>query len=153
MSKWSKNPYQKSPRLEKILFCLHYKKCFPRTSMNSKTKNSTVTFTPYFNQHLHFVLLFQMAIRFPEPPQPTKKCPRKNGFFAHPDPSVCNVFYNCIDGDAIEIVCTTGLHFDEYSGTCVWPDTANRQVKIYIRFQKSNLVLSSNFYCSPKLML
>ncbi|XP_014220361.1 protein obstructor-E-like [Trichogramma pretiosum] len=62
-----------------------------------------------------------------QPPQPTKKCPRRNGFFAHPDPSVCNIFYNCIDGDAIEITCTTGLHFDEYSGTCVWPDSAGRQ--------------------------
>lgn len=63
-----------------------------------------------------------------EPPKGTnEKCPRKNGFFAHPSPAVCNVFYNCIDGDAIEITCTAGLHFDEYSGTCVWPDTANRE--------------------------
>ncbi|KAF7381495.1 hypothetical protein HZH66_013889 [Vespula vulgaris] len=62
-----------------------------------------------------------------QPPQPTKKCPRRNGFFAHPEPSVCNVFYNCIDGEAIEITCTTGLHFDEYSGTCVWPDSAGRE--------------------------
>ncbi|XP_058791440.1 protein obstructor-E-like [Phymastichus coffea] len=62
-----------------------------------------------------------------QPPQPTKKCPRRNGFFAHPDPSVCNVFYNCIDGEAVEITCTTGLHFDEYSGTCVWPESAGRQ--------------------------
>ncbi|KAK2584338.1 hypothetical protein KPH14_006729 [Odynerus spinipes] len=62
-----------------------------------------------------------------QPPQPTKKCPRRNGFFAHPQPSVCNIFYNCIDGDAIEITCTTGLHFDEYSGTCVWPDSAGRE--------------------------
>lgn len=54
-------------------------------------------------------------------------CPRKNGFFAHPDTAVCNIFYNCIDGDAIEISCTAGLHFDEYSGTCVWPDTAGRE--------------------------
>jgi len=42
---------------------------------------------------------------------------------------VCNVFYNCIDGEAIEITCTTGLHFDEYSGTCVWPDSAGREVR------------------------
>ncbi|KAI4472300.1 hypothetical protein M0802_016962 [Mischocyttarus mexicanus] len=62
-----------------------------------------------------------------QPPQPTKKCPRRNGFFAHPEPSVCNVFFNCIDGEAIEITCTTGLHFDEYSGTCVWPDSAGRE--------------------------
>lgn len=71
---------------------------------------------------------------FTEPPQPTKKCPRRNGFFAHPDPSVCNIFYNCIDGEAIEITCTTGLHFDEYSGTCVWPDSAGREVNVVLYF-------------------
>jgi Chitin binding Peritrophin-A domain len=54
-------------------------------------------------------------------------CPRKNGFFAHPDASVCDIFYNCIDGEPLEVKCTAGLHFDEYSGTCVWPDTANRE--------------------------
>lgn len=62
-----------------------------------------------------------------ETPQPNKLCPRKNGFFAHPNPSVCNVFYNCIQGDATEITCTAGLHFDEYSGTCVWPASAGRE--------------------------
>lgn len=30
-------------------------------------------------------------------------------------------------GNAIENTCTAGLHFDEYSGTCVWPDSANRE--------------------------
>lgn len=61
------------------------------------------------------------------PKSTNEKCPRKHGFFAHPDPQVCNVFYNCIDGDAIEITCTNGLHFDEFSGTCVWPLSANRE--------------------------
>lgn len=62
-----------------------------------------------------------------QPPKSSKFCPRKHGFFAHPDESVCDIFFNCIDGDAIEQKCTTGLHFDEYSGTCVWPDTAKRE--------------------------
>uniref|UniRef100_A0A1A9W224 Chitin-binding type-2 domain-containing protein n=1 Tax=Glossina brevipalpis TaxID=37001 RepID=A0A1A9W224_9MUSC len=62
-----------------------------------------------------------------QPPKSTKFCPRKNGFFAHPDPAICNIFYNCIDGDGLEIKCTAPLHFDEYSGTCVWPDTAKRE--------------------------
>ncbi|KAH8399903.1 hypothetical protein KR215_004141 [Drosophila sulfurigaster] len=60
-------------------------------------------------------------------PKSTTYCPRKNGFFAHPEPHICNIFYNCIDGDALEMKCTVGLHFDEYSGTCVWPDTAKRE--------------------------
>lgn len=62
-----------------------------------------------------------------ETPKGNANCPRRNGFFAHPDPAVCNKFYNCIDGDFTELPCTNGLHFDEYSGTCVWPDTAQRQ--------------------------
>ena len=60
-------------------------------------------------------------------PKSTKLCPRKNGFFAHPDPAVCTLFYNCIEGDALEMTCAVGLHYDEYSGTCVWPDTAKRE--------------------------
>lgn len=62
-----------------------------------------------------------------EPPQPKGVCPRRNGFFAHEDATVCNKFYNCIHGEFIEITCTAGLHFDEFSGTCVWPDSAGRQ--------------------------
>nr|CAD7453181.1 unnamed protein product [Timema tahoe] len=61
-----------------------------------------------------------------EPPQGNNNCPRKNGFFSHPDPSNCHVFYNCIGGEYTEIACTSGLHFDEYQGICVWPDTAGR---------------------------
>lgn len=63
----------------------------------------------------------------PEQPKGNALCPRKNGFFAHPDAAVCNIFYNCIEGEANEISCTAGLHFDEYSGTCVWPSEDGRQ--------------------------
>lgn len=62
-----------------------------------------------------------------ETPKGNNNCPRRNGFFAHPDPAVCNKFYNCIDGDFTELPCTNGLYFDEYSGNCVWPETAQRQ--------------------------
>ncbi|XP_054271042.1 protein obstructor-E-like isoform X1 [Macrosteles quadrilineatus] len=60
-------------------------------------------------------------------PQGTHLCPRRNGYFAHPDETVCNIFYNCIEGESTEITCPSGLHFDEYSGTCVWPASAGRQ--------------------------
>lgn len=73
----------------------------------------------------HFIIISKYL--FLEPPKSNRLCPRKNGFFAHPEASVCNIFYNCIDGEAIEIKCTAGLHFDEYSGTCVWPDAAGRE--------------------------
>lgn len=71
--------------------------------------------------------LFNFKFSNLEPPKGNANCPRRNGFFAHPEPSVCNIFYNCIEGDATESKCTPGLHFDEYSGNCVWPETANRQ--------------------------
>uniref|UniRef100_A0A146LKW4 Putative chitinase 3 n=1 Tax=Lygus hesperus TaxID=30085 RepID=A0A146LKW4_LYGHE len=62
-----------------------------------------------------------------QPPKSTHLCPRRNGYFADPDETICNVFYNCIEGEATKSTCPTGLHFDEYSGTCVWPDSAGRQ--------------------------
>ncbi|XP_025831508.1 protein obstructor-E [Agrilus planipennis] len=63
-----------------------------------------------------------------QPPQPSPPyCPRRNGFFAHPDPKVCNVFFNCIEGEPTESKCTAGLLFDELTGTCVWPDSTQRQ--------------------------
>lgn len=64
---------------------------------------------------------------FPEQPKSNHDCPRRNGFFAHPDPTVCNIFFNCIEGDATEQKCTVGLWFDEYTGNCVWPETSNRE--------------------------
>ncbi|XP_055389605.1 protein obstructor-E [Condylostylus longicornis] len=79
-----------------------------------------------------------------QPPKSNALCPRRNGFFAHPDATVCNIFYNCIDGDAIENKCTAGLHFDEYSGTCVWPDSAKRE-----GCQETGKKLSDGFEC-PK---
>jgi hypothetical protein len=36
------------------------------------------------------------------------------------------LFYNCIDGDFTEVPCTPGLHFEEYQGTCVWPESSGR---------------------------
>jgi len=73
-------------------------------------------------------------------------CPRRNGFFAHPEASICNIFYNCIEGDAVEVICTAGLHFDEYSGTCVWPDTAQRQGCV-----KNDNILKDGFTCPKEL--
>lgn len=67
-----------------------------------------------------------ISLFIPEPPQGSYLCPRRNGYFAHPDEKVCNIFYNCIEGDSTEIICPTGLHFDEYTGTCVWPESAGR---------------------------
>lgn len=62
-----------------------------------------------------------------EEPQGTSEfCPRKNGFFSHPDPAICNIFYSCINGEELEMNCMGGLHFDEKTGNCAWADIAAR---------------------------
>lgn len=61
-------------------------------------------------------------------PKGTKKeCPRKNGAYAHPNRGICNIYYSCIDDDPVQQSCTTGLYFNEESGNCEWPHSANRE--------------------------
>jgi len=63
-----------------------------------------------------------------QPPKgPSDLCPRLNGFYSHPDPGVCHIFYACVDGTAEEYTCSSGLWFDEYSGVCNWPETTDRK--------------------------
>lgn len=64
---------------------------------------------------------------FAEDAQGKGNCPRKNGSFAHPDPTICDIFYNCENGNANEVKCTGGLHFNEYTGNCEWPNSAGRE--------------------------
>ena len=65
---------------------------------------------------------------FLEPPKgPSDLCPRLNGFYSHPDPGVCHIFYACVDGTAEEYTCSSGLWFDEYSGVCNWPEVTDRK--------------------------
>ena len=67
-------------------------------------------------------------ILFAEPPKgPNDLCPRLNGFYSHPDPSVCHIFYSCVDGQAEEYTCSSGLWFDEYSGVCNWAEQTDRK--------------------------
>jgi len=62
-----------------------------------------------------------------QPPKgPSDLCPRLNGFYSHPNPEVCHIFYACVDGTAEEYTCSSGLWFDEYSGVCNWPETTDR---------------------------
>ena len=63
-----------------------------------------------------------------EPAQgPNEYCPRMNGYYAHPDPTNCRVFYSCVEGVAEEHVCPVGLHFDEVTGGCDWEASLGRQ--------------------------
>ncbi|XP_063633394.1 protein obstructor-E-like [Cydia splendana] len=60
-------------------------------------------------------------------PQPTKDCPRQNGYFKHPDPQACDKFVYCSDGVPNEHPCPPGLIFDEESSNCDWKESVNRQ--------------------------
>ena len=40
---------------------------------------------------------------------------------------MCHIFYACVDGQAEEYTCSSGLWFDEYSGVCNWPETTDRK--------------------------
>ena len=75
----------------------------------------------------NYFLLKAVLFFFAEEPQGTNDlCPRLNGFYAHPEPTVCNVFYACVDGVAEEYTCSPGLYFDEYKGVCNWPLDSER---------------------------
>ncbi|XP_069190659.1 uncharacterized protein [Procambarus clarkii] len=62
-----------------------------------------------------------------QPAQPTDVCPRQNGYFVHPDETVCNKFYFCNAGTGNLVTCPEGLVFGLNSTNCVWPDGAGRK--------------------------
>lgn len=64
-----------------------------------------------------------------EEPQPSPGCPRANGYFRHPDPEVCDKFYNCVDGHFHELPCPPGLIYDDTSSTCTWIQNSKRDCK------------------------
>ena len=63
---------------------------------------------------------------FTEEPQPSKGCPRANGYFKHEDPTACDRFVNCIDGVAQTMPCPPGLIYEDKMSSCVWPADASR---------------------------
>ena len=58
---------------------------------------------------------------------PTENCPRQNGYFPHPDPKVCDKFFQCVDGAANPITCPTSLVFDLNRGQCAYEEQAKRE--------------------------
>ena len=85
----------------------------------------------FYNKFSWFLILsyFKLYVFFfSEPAQGRDDlCPRLNGFYAHPDPAVCHIFYACVDGEATEYTCSSGLWYDEYTGTCNWPKDTERK--------------------------
>ncbi|XP_063840586.1 protein obstructor-E-like [Scylla paramamosain] len=61
-----------------------------------------------------------------QPAQPAGACLRQNGYFFHPDETVCNQFFFCAEGTGNLVTCPTGLVFSGKSNNCVWADEAGR---------------------------
>lgn len=59
-------------------------------------------------------------------PQPSKGCPRANGYFKHEDPTACDRFVNCIDGVPQIMPCPPSLIYEDKVSSCVWPADATR---------------------------
>ena len=101
------------------------------------------TFSCATKYRVFYILSYNFFIT--EPPQgPSDLCPRLNGFYSHPDPSVCHIFYTCSNGQAQENTCTPGLWFDEYTGVCNWPDNTDRQDCKADAYGKNTLIIQHN---------
>lgn len=74
---------------------------------------------------MKFQLVYMIAVT--EEPQPSLHCPRKNGYFAHEEPHICDKFYYCVDGKFNMISCPDGLVYNENTGICTWPDEAKKK--------------------------
>lgn len=76
-------------------------------------------------------------------PHPGKDCPRANGYYRHSDPTACDKFYNCVDGNAHELPCPGGLIYDDIASTCAWPTDSRRKDC----FKSRKDVLDDGFSC------
>jgi len=74
----------------------------------------------------YFLVECGNRVKLQEPKGRTDQCPRLNGVYAHPDPAVCNIFYECDDGVAEEYICPVGTWFDDFMGVCNWPVNTKR---------------------------
>ena len=74
---------------------------------------------------MKFQLVYLIVVT--EEPQPSLHCPRKNGYFSHEEPHICDKFYYCVDGKFNMISCPDGLVYNEKTGICTWPDEAKKK--------------------------
>lgn len=65
------------------------------------------------------------------------KCPHSNGFFNHPDPTVCDKFIRCDKGRAFELGCAPPLIFDVKIGSCAFEDQVSAYARICSQLEKA----------------
>lgn len=59
-------------------------------------------------------------------PQPSKNCPRANGFFPFPANESCQKFWDCREGKSYLQKCAEGVIFDPKIDACTTPDQSAR---------------------------
>lgn len=109
--------------------CDKYYECFDGIAEERLCLDGLV-FDPYSNKREPCDHYFNVdcgdRLELQTPRGTSDLCPRLNGFYAHPNPGVCNVFYACVEGVAEEYTCSPGLWFDEFRGVCNWPTETER---------------------------
>lgn len=68
------------------------------------------------------------APEIPEEPTPSVDCPVQHGSDDNvllPNPKDCKTFYQCVWGEPILLECPKGLHFNNYSKRCDYPNEAH----------------------------
>jgi len=58
-------------------------------------------------------------------PQPNGNCLRRNGYFV--DPTNCNAYTFCSNGQSTNVTCSSGLVFDQKLGVCSWDSGEPRE--------------------------
>lgn len=71
-----------------------------------------------------------------QPAQPSKNCPRANGFFAWPAEESCQKFWDCRGGTSYLQICPQGVIFDMTIDSCVTPDQSKREECLAEKFLK-----------------
>jgi len=61
-----------------------------------------------------------------QPARPIHNCPRRYGFFNHPEKKACNLILSCVDGEENTFTCPGDLVFESNKGVCVWPEDSTR---------------------------
>lgn len=73
-----------------------------------------------------------------EPPSADGVCPAENGEFVSflRDLADCSVFYFCDHGNAVQMSCLDGLHFNPELHVCDWPQNVGCVPQVALRGSK-----------------
>jgi len=73
-----------------------------------------------------------------------EQCPHSNGFFNHPDESVCDKFVRCDKGRAFELGCAPPLVFDVKIGSCAFEAQVSAEARVCSDLDESGVKISKS---------